>query len=146
MMAPAPPSMFTPLYVPLVACKLRVGGVESETGDRRYRDNAKRWRRTLKTWRSSSRTFSADLESVRSWYSIIWAEAEEHKRQRKALSPAFSNAAICKLTSVFQDSTHKVKSTSEDLIDSPESGIIDVQTSLSPIIPLFGLLKIHITG
>ncbi|KAJ7731634.1 cytochrome P450 [Mycena metata] len=75
-------------------------------------------------------------------HGIVWAEGEEHKRQRKALSPAFSNAAIRKLTPVFQDSTHKVKSTWEDLIDSPEGAIIDVQKWMNAI----GLDSIGIAG
>jgi len=58
---------------------------------------------------------------------LLWAEGESHRRfvaiipayrlydrvaarrQRKALSPAFSNAAIRRLTSVFYDSAYKVK-------------------------------------
>ncbi|KAJ7683554.1 cytochrome P450 [Mycena rosella] len=38
---------------------------------------------------------------------LVWAEGESHKRQRKALTPAFSNASIRRLTSVFFDSSHK---------------------------------------
>ncbi|KAJ7032290.1 cytochrome P450 [Mycena alexandri] len=75
-------------------------------------------------------------------HGIAWAEGDEHKRQRKALSPAFSNAAIRKLTPVFQDSTHKVKSTWDDLIESPEGAIIDVQKWLNAI----GLDSIGIAG
>ncbi|CDO76372.1 hypothetical protein BN946_scf185011.g36 [Trametes cinnabarina] len=39
---------------------------------------------------------------------LLWAEGESHKRQRKAISPAFSNVAIRRLTSVFYDSVYKV--------------------------------------
>lgn len=39
---------------------------------------------------------------------LLWAEGESHRRQRKALSPAFSNAAIRKLTPVFYDAAYKV--------------------------------------
>ncbi|KAJ7695855.1 cytochrome P450 [Mycena olivaceomarginata] len=38
---------------------------------------------------------------------LLWAEGESHKRQRKALTPAFSKAAIRRLTDVFYDSAHK---------------------------------------
>ncbi|KAJ7464550.1 cytochrome P450 [Mycena latifolia] len=38
------------------------------------------------------------------------AEGEDHKRQRKALTPAFSNAAVRRLTSVFYDSAYKDES------------------------------------
>lgn len=56
---------------------------------------------------------------------LLWAEGESHRRyvaffgimsspdfrisQRKALSPAFSNAAIRRLTSVFYDAAYKVR-------------------------------------
>ncbi|KAG1849934.1 cytochrome P450, partial [Suillus subalutaceus] len=40
---------------------------------------------------------------------ILRAEGENHRRQRKALTPAFSNAAIRKLTSVFYDSVYKAR-------------------------------------
>ncbi|KAJ7189265.1 cytochrome P450 [Mycena filopes] len=75
-------------------------------------------------------------------HGIIWAEGEDHARQRKALSPAFSNAATRRVTPVFQDSTHKVKSIWEDLIDSPEGAIIDVQKWMNAI----GLDSIGIAG
>ncbi|OAX33615.1 hypothetical protein K503DRAFT_657598, partial [Rhizopogon vinicolor AM-OR11-026] len=39
---------------------------------------------------------------------LLWAQGESHRRQRKSLTPAFSNAAIWKLTSVFYDSAYKV--------------------------------------
>lgn len=39
---------------------------------------------------------------------LLWAEGENHRRQRKALAPAFTNAAIRRLTSVFFDSAYKV--------------------------------------
>ncbi|OBZ71958.1 hypothetical protein A0H81_08151 [Grifola frondosa] len=40
---------------------------------------------------------------------LVWAEGESHKRQRKAISPAFSNAAIRRLTPIFYDSAYKVR-------------------------------------
>ncbi|KAF7324444.1 Cytochrome P450 [Mycena venus] len=60
---------------------------------------------------------------------ILWAEGESHKRQRKALTPAFSNAAIRRLTEVFYDSAHKLKAHWEAIIDNapPEGAIIDVE-------------------
>ncbi|TFY68884.1 hypothetical protein EVJ58_g742 [Rhodofomes roseus] len=60
---------------------------------------------------------------------VLWAEGDSHKRQRKALSPAFSNAAIRKLTSVFYDSAYKVKAAWDSILE-PEPGasaVIDVQ-------------------
>ncbi|KAG2152823.1 cytochrome P450 [Suillus clintonianus] len=38
---------------------------------------------------------------------VLWADGESHKRQRKALNPAFSAAAIRSLTYIFQDAAHK---------------------------------------
>ncbi|KAG2125569.1 cytochrome P450 [Suillus cothurnatus] len=49
--------------------------------------------------------------------------------QRKALTPAFSNAAIRKLTSVFYDSAYKVKSAWDTDLESSKDGnaVIEVQ-------------------
>ncbi|THH07480.1 hypothetical protein EW145_g3350 [Phellinidium pouzarii] len=60
---------------------------------------------------------------------IFWAEGENHRRQRKMLTPAFSNAAIRDLTPVFYDSGYKVKSFWDALFSSSASEelIIDVQ-------------------
>lgn len=60
---------------------------------------------------------------------LIWADGESHRRQRKAVSSAFSNAAIRKVTSVFFDSAYKVKEVWDTTIDSSSSdeAIIDVQ-------------------
>ncbi|KAJ7071725.1 cytochrome P450 [Mycena belliarum] len=59
---------------------------------------------------------------------LLWAEGESHKRQRKALTPAFSNAAIRRLTSVFYDSAYKLKLYWEASIDNTADGaIIDVE-------------------
>ncbi|KAJ6541457.1 cytochrome P450 [Mycena capillaripes] len=56
---------------------------------------------------------------------LLWAEGESHKRQRKALTPAFSNAVIRRLTEVFYDSAHKW----DNIIDNaPADGpVIDVE-------------------
>ncbi|TFK35103.1 cytochrome P450 [Crucibulum laeve] len=59
---------------------------------------------------------------------LLWSEGDSHKRQRKALSPAFSNAAIRKLTSVFYDSSYKMKAAWDSTIDaSTVDTLIDVQ-------------------
>ncbi|KAJ6615502.1 cytochrome P450 [Mycena sp. CBHHK59/15] len=59
---------------------------------------------------------------------IIWAEGDMHKRQRKALTPAFSNAAIRRLTTVFFDSTHKLKTFWDATLESqPDGAIIEVE-------------------
>ncbi|KAJ7464548.1 cytochrome P450 [Mycena latifolia] len=59
---------------------------------------------------------------------LVWAEGEGHKRQRKALTPAFSNAAIRRLTSIFYDSAYKLKGYWDASIDNtPDGAIIDVE-------------------
>ncbi|TFK33700.1 cytochrome P450 [Crucibulum laeve] len=65
---------------------------------------------------------------------LLWAEGDSHKRQRKALSPAFSNATIRKLTSVFYDSSYKMKAAWDSTIDaSAGDALIDVQKWMSHI-------------
>ncbi|KAJ6596331.1 cytochrome P450 [Mycena vulgaris] len=65
---------------------------------------------------------------------VLWAEGDEHKRQRKGLTPAFSNAAIRRLTSVFYDSAYKLKSFWDAKLDSaPDGAIIEVQECLDSI-------------
>ncbi|KAG2147464.1 cytochrome P450 [Suillus bovinus] len=60
---------------------------------------------------------------------LLWSQGEAHKRQRKALTPAFSNAAIRKLTSVFYDSAYKAKGKWDSVIESSKDGdaVIEVQ-------------------
>ncbi|KAF8173882.1 cytochrome P450 [Mycena galopus ATCC 62051] len=54
---------------------------------------------------------------------LLWAEGDSHKRQRKALTPAFSNAAIRRLTEVFYDSAHKLKTHWDAVIDNAPSEV-----------------------
>ncbi|KAI0730033.1 cytochrome P450 [Fomitopsis betulina] len=60
---------------------------------------------------------------------VLWAEGDAHKRQRKALSPAFSNAAIRRMTSVFYDSAYKLKLAWDNILDteSSDAAVIDVE-------------------
>ncbi|KAG2124463.1 cytochrome P450 [Suillus cothurnatus] len=60
---------------------------------------------------------------------LLWSQGEAHRRQRKALTPAFSNAAIRKLTSVFYDSAYKAKGAWDTVIESSKDGeaVIQVQ-------------------
>ncbi|KAG0700467.1 cytochrome P450 [Suillus ampliporus] len=60
---------------------------------------------------------------------LLWAHGESHRRQRKALTPAFSNVAIRKLTSVFYNSVYKVKGAWDTTIESSKDGdaVIEVQ-------------------
>ncbi|KAJ7031179.1 cytochrome P450 [Mycena alexandri] len=65
---------------------------------------------------------------------VLSAEGENHKRQRKALTPAFSNAAIRRLTAVFYDSAYKLKSIWDERLESTSDGaIIEVQEWMNRI-------------
>ncbi|KAF4616127.1 hypothetical protein D9613_011263 [Agrocybe pediades] len=65
---------------------------------------------------------------------LLWAEGESHRRQRKALSPAFSNAAIRKLTPVFYDAAYKMKAIWDTTLDAGSGeGVIDVQKWMNHI-------------
>ncbi|KAJ7494219.1 cytochrome P450 [Mycena galericulata] len=66
---------------------------------------------------------------------LFWAEGDSHKRQRRALVPAFSNASIKNLTPIFFDSAYKAKAAWDTLIDSspPEGAIIEVQQWMNHI-------------
>ncbi|KAJ7600568.1 cytochrome P450 [Mycena floridula] len=66
---------------------------------------------------------------------ILWAEGDVHKRQRKALTPAFSVGAIRKLTTVFYDASYKLKHAWDILIDAgtDNSAIIEVQQWMNNI-------------
>ncbi|CCL99010.1 uncharacterized protein FIBRA_01018 [Fibroporia radiculosa] len=61
---------------------------------------------------------------------VLWAEGDSHKRQRKSLSPAFSNVAVRALTPIFFDSAYKIKSAWDSMIqsESGDSAIIEVQS------------------
>ncbi|KAG2364256.1 cytochrome P450 [Suillus spraguei] len=66
---------------------------------------------------------------------LLWSQGESHRRQRKALTPAFSNAAIRKLTSVFYDSAYKAKAAWDTVIESSKDGtaVIEVQNWMNHV-------------
>ncbi|KAG2358499.1 cytochrome P450 [Suillus spraguei] len=66
---------------------------------------------------------------------LLWSQGEAHRRQRKALTPAFSNVAIRKLTSVFYDSAYKAKAAWDAVIESSKDGdaVIEVQNWMNHI-------------
>ncbi|EEB89388.1 hypothetical protein MPER_12516 [Moniliophthora perniciosa FA553] len=65
---------------------------------------------------------------------LLWAEGESHRRQRKALTPAFSNAAIRRLTSVFYDSAYKLKTHWDtELLNHPKGLVMDVQNWMNHV-------------
>ncbi|KAI6104602.1 cytochrome P450 [Pisolithus croceorrhizus] len=66
---------------------------------------------------------------------ILWSHGEDHKRQRKSLMPAFTQAAIRNLTPIFYNSAHKAKLAWEALIDASggDSTVIEVQNWMNHI-------------
>nr|GAT56756.1 predicted protein [Mycena chlorophos] len=90
-----------------------------------------------------------DSQSAKFGHGLLWAEGNDHKRQRKTLTPAFSNAAIRQLTQVFYDAAHKVPRASfmspkaemsqlegywdASLEKSPEGIVLDVETWMNRI-------------
>ncbi|KAI6160271.1 cytochrome P450 [Pisolithus thermaeus] len=66
---------------------------------------------------------------------ILWSHGEDHKRQRKSLSPAFSHAALRKLAHVFYNCAHKTKAGWDALIDvsGGESAVIEIQDWMNHI-------------
>ncbi|KDQ56786.1 hypothetical protein JAAARDRAFT_179466 [Jaapia argillacea MUCL 33604] len=66
---------------------------------------------------------------------LLWAEGEAHKRQRRAIAPAFTNAAIRKVTDVFYDSAYKLKDAWDTIIEaaSSDEAIIEVQTWMNHV-------------
>ncbi|KAK0231603.1 cytochrome P450 [Armillaria fumosa] len=65
---------------------------------------------------------------------LLWTEGELHRRQRKFLTPAFSNAAIRDLTHVFYDSAHKTSSAWDAILEAADgTSTIDVQNWMDSI-------------
>ncbi|KAG1837214.1 cytochrome P450 [Suillus subalutaceus] len=66
---------------------------------------------------------------------LLSSHGEDHRRQRKALTPGFSNVAIRKLTSVFYDSAYKAKGAWDIVIESSKDGdvVIEVQNWMNHI-------------
>ncbi|KAG1882689.1 cytochrome P450 [Suillus subluteus] len=87
------------------------------------------------SWTYVQTPFSLALVENMVGRGIIWSRGESHRRQRKALTPAFSNAAIRKLISVFYDSAYKVKSAWDTDVESSKDGnaIIEVQNWMNHV-------------
>ncbi|KAF7291763.1 hypothetical protein HMN09_01235900 [Mycena chlorophos] len=67
-------------------------------------------------------------------HGLLWAEGDDHKRQRKALTPAFSNAAIRQLTQVFYNSAHKLEGHWDAKLEkSPEGVVLDVEAWMNRV-------------
>ncbi|KAJ7351994.1 cytochrome P450 [Mycena albidolilacea] len=66
---------------------------------------------------------------------LLWAEGDSHKRQRRALNPAFTNAAVRNLIPIFFDAAYKTKAAWDSLLESgpSEGAIIEVQQWMNHI-------------
>ncbi|KAF7360241.1 Cytochrome P450 [Mycena venus] len=66
---------------------------------------------------------------------LFWAEGDSHKRQRRALNPAFSNASIKNLTPIFFDSAYKAKTAWDAMLEGSgtDGTIIEVQKWMNHI-------------
>ncbi|KAJ7607794.1 cytochrome P450 [Mycena polygramma] len=66
---------------------------------------------------------------------LFWAEGDSHKRQRRALNPAFSNSSIKNLTPIFFDSAYKAKAAWDTMLEAgPREGtMIEVQQWMNHI-------------
>ncbi|KAG2144209.1 cytochrome P450 [Suillus clintonianus] len=87
------------------------------------------------TWTYVKTPLALALTEVSIGKGLLWSDGEMHKRQRKALTPAFSNAAIRKLTSVFYDSAYKAKGAWDTIIESSKDGnaVIEVQNWMNHV-------------
>ncbi|KAJ7185765.1 cytochrome P450 [Mycena filopes] len=66
---------------------------------------------------------------------LFYAEGDSHKRQRRALNPAFSNASVRNLTPIFFDSAYKAKAAWDTILEPglSEGTIIEVQQWMNHI-------------
>ncbi|KAG6332359.1 hypothetical protein ID866_6731 [Astraeus odoratus] len=73
---------------------------------------------------------------------ILWAIGEDHRRQRKSLTPAFSHAAIRNLTSIYYNCAYKAKAGWEAIIDAGNGSgaVIEVQKCSGTVIFMSGTL------
>ncbi|KAJ7580775.1 cytochrome P450 [Mycena floridula] len=81
-------------------------------------------------------------------HGIITADGDVHRRQRKSLSPSFSNATIRGITSAFYDAGYKVKAAWDSQIDASndDSVTIEVQKCLLAFQTVFRLDSIGMGG
>ncbi|KAG1897013.1 cytochrome P450 [Suillus fuscotomentosus] len=88
------------------------------------------------TWLYNQTPFSKIVIQTTIGRGVLWADGESHKRQRKALNPAFTAAAIRSLTSVFQCAAHKIVIAWDgeiELNQRTHCAVIDVQQWMNHI-------------
>ncbi|KIL58929.1 hypothetical protein M378DRAFT_170017 [Amanita muscaria Koide BX008] len=66
-------------------------------------------------------------------HSMISADGEDHRRQRRATAPAFTNAALRNTMNVFYDSAYKLKGAWDVLFESDDEVTIDVQQWINKV-------------
>ncbi|KAM6499702.1 Cytochrome P450 [Amanita muscaria] len=66
-------------------------------------------------------------------HSMISADGEDHRRQRRATAPAFTNAALRDTMNVFYDSAYKLKGAWDVLFESDDEVTIDVQQWINKV-------------
>ncbi|KAG0695944.1 cytochrome P450 [Suillus ampliporus] len=87
------------------------------------------------TWTYVKTPFGLRLIEAMVGRGLLWSQGESHRRQRKALTPAFSSTSIRKLTSVFYDSAYKAKCAWDTIMESSKDGnaVIEVQNWMNHI-------------
>ncbi|KAF8554668.1 cytochrome P450 [Imleria badia] len=87
------------------------------------------------TWTYIQTPFAKRTLAIFLGKGLLWSHGEDHKRQRKSLTPGFSITAIRQLTSIFYDSAYKAKGAWDLLIESSDgdSALIDVQNWMNHI-------------
>ncbi|KAG1803010.1 cytochrome P450 [Suillus variegatus] len=88
------------------------------------------------TWLYNQTPFNKIVVQTTIGRGVLWADGESHKRQRKALNPAFTAAVIRNLTSVFHDAAHKVTIAWDNEIELNQGthcAVIDVQQWMNHI-------------
>ncbi|KAM6495435.1 Cytochrome P450 [Amanita muscaria] len=66
-------------------------------------------------------------------HSMISADKEDHRRQRRATAPAFTNGALRDTMGIFYDSAYKLKGAWDVLFESHDEVIIDVQQWINKV-------------
>ncbi|KLO13823.1 cytochrome P450 [Schizopora paradoxa] len=82
------------------------------------------------TWTFVQSSFAKKAIASIAGRNLLSAEGESHKRQRRALAPAFTAASLRSLTPVFFDSAYKAKAAWDSIIEgsnTPSEAVIDVQ-------------------
>ncbi|KAG2143538.1 cytochrome P450 [Suillus bovinus] len=88
------------------------------------------------TWSYNQTPFNKIALEATTGRGVLWADGESHKRQRKALNPPFTAAAIRSLTYVFHDAAHKTANAWDaeiELNQKTHCAVIDVERWMNHI-------------